>query len=105
MSKYKVVVSDQVFPSVEAERAPRRDRCRAHRRDRRCRIGPRHSGRRRRHSEYVSALGPPLDRPDRCRIIARYGIGFDNIDLEAARRRDRGHQRPRLLGGGGRHPC
>ena len=85
MSKYKVVVSDQVFPSVEVEREllgeidaeltvatgdvesvlPRR-RCR-------------------RHPQYLPALDSrSIARLDKCRIIARYGIGFDNIDLNAA---------------------
>lgn len=88
LSRFKVVVSDQVFPSVEVERGLLAEI----------------------DAELVVAQGSvpevldvatdadailntylPWDadsiaRLDRCRIIARYGIGFDNIDLEAARR-------------------
>ncbi|MGH8912197.1 MAG: C-terminal binding protein, partial [Acidimicrobiia bacterium] len=88
MSRYKVVVSDQVFPSVEVERELLAE------------IG----------ADLVVASGPVADvlevaadadailntylpwdadaiaHLERCRIIARYGIGFDNVDLTAARR-------------------
>ncbi|HXV72857.1 MAG TPA: C-terminal binding protein [Acidimicrobiia bacterium] len=87
MSTFKVVVSDQVFPSVEIER------------DLLSGID----------AELVVATGDVAnvlhDAADadailntylpwtagsiaelqRCKIIARYGIGFDNVDLEAAR--------------------
>jgi D-3-phosphoglycerate dehydrogenase len=85
--KYKVVVSDQVFPTVDIERELLEG------------IG----------AELVVAsgdVGEVLDvagdadailntylpwsgdsiaRLEKCRIIARYGIGVDNVDLEAAR--------------------
>ena len=86
MATYKVVVSDQVFPSVDLERSLLADI----------------------DAELVVAGGDvdavlavaanadailntylpwdatALSRLDRCRIIARYGIGVDNIDLKAA---------------------
>jgi D-3-phosphoglycerate dehydrogenase len=86
MSTYKVVVSDQVFPSVEVER------------DLLAEID----------AELTVATGDveavlavaadadailntylPWDADSiaglsRCKIIARYGIGFDNVDLQAA---------------------
>jgi D-3-phosphoglycerate dehydrogenase len=87
MSKYKVVVSDQVFPSVDIERDLLSDI----------------------EADLVVATGDvaavldiagdadailntylpwsagSIARLERCRIIARYGIGFDNVDLDAAR--------------------
>lgn len=87
MSKYKVVVSDQVFPSVDIERSLLSE------------IG----------ADLVVASGDidqvldvavdadailntylpwsadSISRLEKCRIIARYGIGVDNVDLDAAR--------------------
>ena len=87
MTKYKVVVSDQVFPTVDVERALLADI----------------------DAELVVASGDvdqvlsvagdadavlntylpwsadSIGRLQKCRIIARYGIGFDNVDLAAAR--------------------
>ena len=86
MGSYRVVVTDQVFPSVDLERAMLAEH----------------------DAELVVADGPveqvielardadallntylPIDsaflaRLERCAIVARYGIGVDNIDLEAA---------------------
>jgi D-3-phosphoglycerate dehydrogenase / 2-oxoglutarate reductase len=86
MSKYKVVVSDQVFPSVEIER------------ERLAEID----------ADLIVASGgidavleiaadadailntylpwsaDSIERLENCKIIARYGIGFDNVDLVAA---------------------
>jgi D-3-phosphoglycerate dehydrogenase len=86
MTKYKVVVSDQVFPSVDVER------------DLLAGID----------AELIVASGDvdavlgvaadadgilntylpwsaeSIGRLEKCRIIARYGIGFDNVDLKAA---------------------
>jgi D-3-phosphoglycerate dehydrogenase len=88
MTSYKVVVSDQVFPSVEIERELLAE------------IGAEllvASG----GIEEVLAVASDADailntylpwsegsieRLEKCRIIARYGIGFDNVDLDAARR-------------------
>lgn len=87
MSRYKVVVSDQVFPTVDTERAMLSEI----------------------DADLVVAEGSVADvlavaadadailntylpwdataiaALERCRIIARYGIGVDNVDLEAAR--------------------
>jgi len=86
MTKYKVVVSDQVFPSVEVERGLLAEI------DADLTVA---SG----DVESVLAVAADADailntylpwnadsigRLERCRIIARYGIGFDNVDLEAA---------------------
>ena len=86
MSKYKVVVSDQVFPSVEAERELLAEI------DAELTVA---SG----DVESVLATAADADailntylpwsadsiaRLEKCRIIARYGIGFDNVDLKAA---------------------
>jgi D-3-phosphoglycerate dehydrogenase len=86
MSAYKVVVSDQVFPSVEIERELLAEI------DADLTVA---SG------DVESVLAEAVDadailntylpwdaesiaRLSRCKIIARYGIGFDNVDLEAA---------------------
>ena len=86
MTKYKVVVSDQVFPSVEVERGLLADI------DAELVVA---SG----DVESVLATAADADailntylpwsadsiaRLTRCKIIARYGIGFDNVDLKAA---------------------
>lgn len=86
MAAYKVVVSDQVFPTVDLERTMLAE------------IGAElrvASG----DVEAVLAVAadadailntylpwsaPAIARLQRCKIIARYGIGVDNIDLEAA---------------------
>lgn len=86
MSRYKVVVSDQVFPSVEVES------------DLLAEIGAEltvANG----DIDSVLALAADADailntylpwtadsisRLEKCQIIARYGIGFDNVDLKAA---------------------
>ena len=86
MTKYKVVVSDQVFPSVDVERGLLAEI----------------------DAELVVATGDvesvlasasdadailntylpwsaeSIARLERCKVIARYGIGFDNVDLKAA---------------------
>lgn len=87
MTKYKVVVSDQVFPTVDIERALLADI------DAELIVA---SG----DVEEVLAVAGDADailntylpwsaesiaRLEKCRIIARYGIGFDNVDLAAAR--------------------
>ena len=86
MSKSKVVVSDQVFPSVEVERdlladidaeltvatgdvdsvlatAANADAI---------------------LNTYLPWTAESIGRLTQCKIIARYGIGFDNVDLKAA---------------------
>jgi D-3-phosphoglycerate dehydrogenase len=86
MTKYKVVVSDQVFPSVDVERGLLADI------DAELVVA---SG----DVESVLATAADADailntylpwsadsiaRLTRCKVIARYGIGFDNVDLKAA---------------------
>lgn len=86
MAQFKVVVSDQVFPSVELERSLLAE------------IGAElevASGDIESVLEsaadadailntYVSWDATAIARLQRCKIIARYGIGVDNIDLPAA---------------------
>lgn len=86
-ARFRVVVTDQVFPSVEIERqllavidadlevaAGDRDA-----------VLESAAGADALLNTYFSFDAEALDRLKRCRIIARYGIGVDNIDLEAAR--------------------
>jgi D-3-phosphoglycerate dehydrogenase len=87
MTRYKVVVSDQVFPSVDVER----DLLAGIGADLTVATGD---------VESVLSIASDADailntylpwdarsiaRLQKCRIIARYGIGFDNVDLVAAR--------------------
>jgi D-3-phosphoglycerate dehydrogenase len=86
MTKFKVVVSDQVFPTVDVERRLLEGI------DAELTVA---SG----DIESVLATASDADailntylpwtadsiaRLEKCRIIARYGIGFDNVDLKAA---------------------
>ncbi len=88
MSTYKVVVSDQVFPTVDLERKLLADI------DAELIVA---SG----DQQEVLAVAADADgilntylpwdadaiaRLDNCKVIARYGIGIDNVDLEAARK-------------------
>src|ERR671919_2500035 len=87
----KVVLTDQVFPSTDVERKILTDigaelvvledssveSIRTHARD----------------ADGLLNTYAPIDRGtlehlEKCKVIARYGIGVDNIDLEAARERD-----------------
>jgi D-3-phosphoglycerate dehydrogenase len=87
MTRYKVVVSDQVFPSVDVER----ELLAGIGADLTVATGD---------VESVLSIASDADailntylpwdarsiaRLQKCRIIARYGIGFDNVDLVAAR--------------------
>jgi len=89
-AKFSVVVTDQVFPSVDLERAKleeigatltvasgTRDEVLAAAADADALL-----------NTYFSFDADALSRLNNCRIIARYGIGVDNIDLDAARERD-----------------
>lgn len=86
MTKYKVVVSDQVFPTVDVERQLLADI------DAELSVAD---------GDVESVLATAADadailntylpwtadsiaRLENCKIIARYGIGFDNVDLKAA---------------------
>ena len=89
MPRSKVVLTDQVFPSLETER----------------RILLAHDAAlevadgtladvldRARDADALLTTYFPLDRAtieslEKCRVIARYGIGVDNVDLQAARER------------------
>jgi D-3-phosphoglycerate dehydrogenase / 2-oxoglutarate reductase len=86
MSKFKVVVSDQVFPSVEVERellaaidaelmvaSGDVDSVLATAADADAIL-----------NTYLPWSADSIARLEKCRIIARYGIGFDNVDLRAA---------------------
>jgi len=88
LAHFKVVISDQVFPTVDIERS--------------LLAGI--------DAELLVAIGGPeevlkvagdadailntylpwsaesIGRLEKCQIIARYGIGFDNVDLDAARK-------------------
>lgn len=83
---YKVVVSDQVFPSVEVERkllgdidaeltvaSGDIDAVLATAADADAIL-----------NTYLPWTADSIGRLEKCRIIARYGIGFDNVDLKAA---------------------
>jgi D-3-phosphoglycerate dehydrogenase len=87
MSRYHVVVTDQVFPDVEVERGLLAEI------DAELSIA---CGDRAAVLEVAADADAllntylPLDaeflaRLSRCRIVARYGIGVDNVDLDAAR--------------------
>jgi len=87
MARFNVVVSDQVFPSVDRERhllseidaelvvaSGDRDEVLA--------IA---AGADAVLNTYMAWDADAIRHLDRCKIIARYGIGFDNVDLDAAR--------------------
>ncbi len=90
MAPYRVVVTDQVFPSVDIERELLGNAGA----DLEVATGDREEVLAR--AEEADALlntyfpidADAMKRLERCRIIARYGIGVDNIDLDAARERD-----------------
>lgn len=87
MSSYRVVVTDQVFPDVDRERAllskidaslevadGDREAVLAAAADADALL-----------NTYFAMDAEAISLLQRCKIIARYGIGVDNIDLEAAR--------------------
>jgi D-3-phosphoglycerate dehydrogenase len=86
MSRFKVVVTDQVFPDVEVEGALLADI------DASLEVadGSLHDALAKgRDADALLNTYLPLDadafaRLERCRIVARYGIGVDNVDLDAA---------------------
>jgi D-3-phosphoglycerate dehydrogenase len=87
MSRFKVVVTDQEFPDVEVERALLADI------DATLEVADGTLGdalARGRDADALLNTYLPLGadvfaKLDRCRIVARYGIGVDNIDIQAAR--------------------
>lgn len=87
MSRFRVIVTDYVFPSLDIERSILGT------------IGADVTAMQAaRDDELLSAVGEAdallvchapvtrrvIERAERCRIIARYGIGVNNVDLEAA---------------------
>jgi D-3-phosphoglycerate dehydrogenase len=87
VSKYKVVVSDQVFPSVDIER----DLLSGIEADLVVATGDVDAVLEVAGdadailNTYLPWAAESIARLENCRIIARYGIGFDNVDLDAAR--------------------
>lgn len=89
MPKYKVVVTDQVFPSIEIERQLLAEH------DATLEVAdgtPADVRRRARDADallntYFPLNDEAIEALERCRVIARYGIGVDNVDLDAARAR------------------
>lgn len=87
MARFKVVVTDQVFPSVDVERELLGEI------DAELEVGDgtvEDAVARGRDADALLNTYLPIDRDtigelERCRIVARYGIGVDNIDLDAAR--------------------
>jgi D-3-phosphoglycerate dehydrogenase / 2-oxoglutarate reductase len=87
MPTYRVVVTDQVFPDVETERALLADI------DAELEVAdgpPDEVLRRARDADallntYLGVDADGIGQLERCKVIARYGIGVDNIDLVAAR--------------------
>lgn len=87
-SEYRVVVTDQVFPDVDVEREILAEQLGA---DLSVASGSREEVlAAARDADALLNTYLPLDADalrglNRCRVVARYGIGVDNIDLEAAR--------------------
>lgn len=89
MDRFRVVVTDQVFPDVDTERellatigaslevaTGDRDRVLTVAADADALL-----------NTYLPLDAAAFSRLERCRIVARYGIGVDNVDLAAARER------------------
>lgn len=86
----KVVLTDQVFPTIDTERKiladigaelvvlddPSPESIRVKARDADALL-----------NTYAPIDRETLDHLEKCKVIARYGIGVDNVDLEAARER------------------
>lgn len=86
MAQHKVVVSDQVFPSVEVERrllAAIDAELHVAEGDTEQVLDLAHDADAILNT-YLPWDAAAIERLERCRIIARYGIGFDNVDLAAA---------------------
>ncbi len=89
MAKFRVVVSDQVFPTVDLERSMLAEIDA----DLEVAQGDVDSVLETAHdadailNTYLPWTAESIARLERCKIIARYGIGVDNVDLEAAARR------------------
>jgi D-3-phosphoglycerate dehydrogenase len=90
MTAFKVVLTDQVFPTVEVER----EMLRAIDAEIEILDDSSHESIARRATDadallttYAAIDARLMKSLVRCRIIARYGIGVDNIDLDAAKER------------------
>jgi D-3-phosphoglycerate dehydrogenase / 2-oxoglutarate reductase len=90
MTAFKVVLTDQVFPTVEVER----EMLRAIDAEIEILDDSSHETIARRATDadallttYAAIDARLMESLVRCRIIARYGIGVDNIDLDAAKER------------------
>jgi D-3-phosphoglycerate dehydrogenase / 2-oxoglutarate reductase len=90
MTAFKVVLTDQVFPTVEVER----EMLRAIDAEIEILDDSSHESIARRATDadallttYAAVDAQLMESLVRCRIIARYGIGVDNIDLDAAKER------------------
>lgn len=87
MSEFTVVVSDQVFPSVDVERALIEAAggelvvASGDREDVLARLADADAV----LTTYFAFGADDIAAMHRCKIIARYGIGVDNVDLDAAR--------------------
>jgi D-3-phosphoglycerate dehydrogenase len=86
----KVVLTDQVFPSTDVERAILGEAGASL--DVLPEASPDAIKKAAKDADGVLTTYAPLDRStieslERCKIIARYGIGVDNIDLDAAKER------------------
>ena len=87
MARFKVVVSDQVFPSVDVERNLLSEI------DAELVVATGDSDEVLKVAgdadailnTYLPWTAESIARLENCKIIARYGIGFDNVDLDAAR--------------------
>lgn len=87
MARFNVVVSDQVFPSVDLERKLLSEidaelEVASGDRDEVLAIA---AGADAVLNTYMAWDADAIGRLDRCKIIARYGIGIDNVDLDVAR--------------------
>lgn len=87
MSTYRVVVTDQVFPTVDIEREMLAEidaELVVAGGDREA-VLSQAQGADALLNTYLPIDADFLSRLKRCQVVARYGIGVDNIDLEAAR--------------------
>ncbi len=87
MAKFKVAVTDQVFPSVDVERSllAKIDAELTVLSGTIDEVLPHARGADALLNTYLPFDRDAIAQLDQCRIIARYGIGIDNIDLAAAR--------------------
>lgn len=88
MARFKVVVSDQVFPTVDLERAMLAEidgELQVADGDMENVLAVAHDADAILNT-YLPWTEDAIGQLERCKIIARYGIGVDNVDLEAAKR-------------------